>query len=115
MDKDSAPGGSLEIWVPDGLKICQMIVDHSLGTKNDGFRDGWLLHNPDQNPFLWASGRLFYGARDDYPSWHKAVFTATYLNQLFESLGLCDIHQMSPEDFRGKWPIMVGSISVSKV
>ena len=72
------PGGRLEVWVPDGLKIAQVFIDVSEGRGNERFRDGWTLRNPREDPFLWVNGRLFYGARGDYPSWHKAVFSQLF-------------------------------------
>ncbi|MGK7895109.1 MAG: methyltransferase domain-containing protein [Xenococcus sp. (in: cyanobacteria)] len=98
-----APGGRLEIWVPDGLKICQVIIDHSLGIENENHKDGWLMRNPKGDPFLWANGRLLYGARDDYPSWHKAIFTHESLKRILKSSGLTSVCELSHEENRANF------------
>tara|TARA_R110002074_G_scaffold308361_11_gene479186 strand:- start:1186 stop:1878 length:693 start_codon:yes stop_codon:yes gene_type:complete len=94
-------GGRLEIWVPDGELLCQFILDHSRGVKNDAHLDGWNLKNPTSDPFLWANGRLFYGANDFYPSWHQAIFTAASLQQIFRELGLVDVRHVDESEYRG--------------
>ena len=94
------PGGWLEVWVPDGLKICQTIVAAEEG-KVVGPPDGWALHNPFGDPFTWAAGRLFYGANPEYPSWHRAVFTPRSLGEQFRRAGLVDLRQLSASEVRG--------------
>ena len=81
------PGGQLEVWVPDGLKICKVLIEAEQGliTKSP---DDWDMFNPRKDPFIWVNGRLIYGARPDYPSWHRAIFTPRYLKELFNMLGL---------------------------
>lgn len=97
------PQGRLEIWVPDGLKICQVIVDCSLGVENLTYQDGWVVHNPRQDPFMWANGRLFWGARTNYPSWHKAVFTAKSLTGLLDVVGFTSVRLLELEENRGNF------------
>jgi SAM-dependent methyltransferase len=94
-------GGGLEIWVPDGELICETILMHSQGTPNDAHLDGWKMMNPESDPYLWANGRLFYGANNKYPSWHKAVFTEASLSRLFARVGLKDIRRPSEQEYRG--------------
>lgn len=96
-----APKGRLEIWVPDGLKICKVIVDHSRGIENLTYQDGWIVRNPRHDPFIWAAGRLFYGSRSDYPSWHKAVFTRRSLVGLLELVGFSAVRLLRPGENRG--------------
>jgi len=95
-----APEGRLEIWVPDGEVICQTILDHSRGRPNNLHLDGWRKRNPESDPYLWANGRLFYGATEDYPSWHKAVFTESSLKDLYRRLGLADVRRAAPNEYR---------------
>lgn len=95
------PGGRLEIWLPDGELICEVILDLSHGKDNPAYRDGWKMLNPEGDPFLWANGRLFYGANNAYPSWHKAIFTETSLKALFETVGLQDVHRVDESVYRG--------------
>ena len=55
------PGGALEIWVPDGLRIAQAFVEAEGGT-NYIDKDGWYRFNPRKDPCVWANGRIFsYG------------------------------------------------------
>ena len=96
-----APGGTLEIWVPDGELICEAILAHSRGEPNAAHEDGWRRLNPEGDPFLWANGRLFYGANPAYPSWHTAVFTAESLRRLFCRAGLSDVRRVDESLYRG--------------
>lgn len=99
------PCGRLEIWVPDGLKICKALVDYELHGKNYIEKDGWYRYNPEKDPCKWAAGRLFtYGdgtgdARS--PNWHRSIFTERYLRVLFEKVGLKNVRKLSNTEVRG--------------
>ena len=100
------PGGILEIWVPDGLKICKALVDYELsGTKEAMERDGWYKFNPEKNFYLWVNGRLFtYGngtGNPCHPNWHRALFTAKYLKECLERAGLVDVRELDRSEVRG--------------
>lgn len=110
-------GGRLEIWVPDGELICEAILDNSRNKKNQAHLDGWRLRNPTGDPFLWANGRLFYGASNSYPSWHKATFTEASLTILFDELGLANVYRPSEDEYRGganHGPINLGIFGTKK-
>lgn len=98
------PGGSLEIWVPDGLKICKALVDFEENGENYIDRDGWYKMNPEKDPCVWAAGRLFtYGDGDgnpNSPNWHRSVFTSRYLQYVMKKAGLKEIRQMNREQIR---------------
>lgn len=94
------PGGRLNIWVPDALKICTTIIGAESG-RIDRLPDGWQKHNPDNDPYLWAAGRLFYGGNPKYPSWHRAFFTAGFLQRLFCRAGLVEVRKLRHEEIRG--------------
>jgi SAM-dependent methyltransferase len=94
------PGGRLNIWVPDALKICATILGAENG-RIDRLPDGWQKHNPDNNPYLWAAGRLFYGANPKYPSWHRAFFTPRFLKDIFCRIGLTEVRKLPREEIRG--------------
>lgn len=94
------PGGNLEIWVPDGLKICKVLIDAEQGLITES-PDDWNMFNPRKDPFIWVNGRLIYGARPDYPSWHRAIFSPRYLKELFEYVGLIKIKEMDHSEVRG--------------
>lgn len=99
------PKGILEIWVPDGLKICQAFIKAELEDENLIPNDGWYKFNPRKDPCVWASGRLFtYGdgtGKSDHPNWHRAVFSRRYLKELLERIGLTDIKDMDHSEVRG--------------
>ena len=98
------PGGHLEVWVPDGLKIAKAFVDAEEGN-NYIESDGWYRFNPTKDPTVWASGRIFtYGngtTDTGHPNWHRALFSARWLKQLFQEAGLVNIRQMTNDEVRG--------------
>ena len=94
------PGGALEIWVPDAYKVCKVVIDAERGLAND-IPDDWSPHNPHRSPYLWANGRLFWGANPAYPSWHMAMFTPKYLHGLLEEAGLAQVGELGPAKVRG--------------
>lgn len=94
------PGGRLQIWVPDALKICSTILEAEEGLI-DTPPDGWRQLNPDDDPYLWAAGRLFYGANPRYPSWHRALFTPRFLQRLLRRVGLIEVRRLAAEEVRG--------------
>jgi SAM-dependent methyltransferase len=97
--------GSLEVWVPDGLKICETLLRFEREGINQIDRDGWYKFNPERDPCKWAAGRLYtYGdgtGRLAHPNWHRSLLTPRYLKRLLEQAGLSDILQMAPEEVRG--------------
>lgn len=94
------PNGILELWVPDGLKISEQLLLAERGelTKTP---DGWKRRNPDDNPYIWVNGRLFYGDNPAYPSWHKGLFTEQYLFYLMKKAGFINIERMDNSMCRG--------------
>lgn len=99
------PGGVLEVWVPDGLKICKAFVDAELLGSNDFKNDGWYRFNDKKDPCLWASGRLFtYGdgaGTTDHPNWHRAIFSERFLKEMFSIAGFIHIERMQSGEVRG--------------
>ena len=98
-------GGNLEIWVPDGLKICKALVDAEVRENNYIYKDGWYKFNPRRDPCVWAAGRLFtYGDGDGDPkssNWHRALFTARYLRAVLKQVGLLNIRELERSEVRG--------------
>lgn len=93
--------GQLEVWVPDGYKLCKFIADIEEGIERTEWHDGWRPFNTDNNPMKWANGRVLYGVRHDYPSWHTAIITPNQLMQLFAKAGLTDLSVMPETETRG--------------
>jgi len=98
-------GGSLDIWVPDGLKICKAFLDAEAAGNNYIYRDGWYRFNEERDPCKWFAGRTFsYGdgtGRRRDPNWHLAVFSQRYLQDLLKGIGLRDVSMLESRDVRG--------------
>lgn len=94
-------GGQIEIWVPDAYKIASLLVDIENGIDRLEWHDGWRPLNNENDPYKWISGRLFWGAERDYPSWHLALLTPKYLEKLFFNSGLINIRLMDNSENRG--------------
>lgn len=98
-------GGQIEIWVPNGLKICKAFVDAELYGKNYIDRDGWYKFNPQKDPCIWAAGRIFtYGDECGAlgsANWHRAIFSPRYLKLILKKAGLINIEEMKKKEIRG--------------
>lgn len=98
------PSGHLEIWVPDGLKICKAFVDAEANGDNYIELDGWYKFNPEKDPCIWAAGRIFtYGdglGTPTSPNWHKAIFSMRYLKSIMRRTGLTEVEEMAKEEIR---------------
>lgn len=98
-------GGSLEIWVPDGLKIASAYVEASLRNGQEFRMDGWYRFNDEKSHDLWFSGRIFsYGdgtGTAANPNWHRAIFSERYLASLLDKAGFSQITKLGPSDIRG--------------
>ena len=95
------PGGQIEVWVPDAYKISSLLVDIENGIDRIEWHDGWRPFNSENDPYKWISGRLLYGAKTDYPSWHLALITPKYLEKLLFNSGLSNIRLMDKFENRG--------------
>lgn len=99
------PKGSLELWTPNGLEIAKSFVAAETGSASNIALDGWYKFNPEQDPCVWANGRIFsYGngdGRKDSPNWHMAIFSPRYLQLLMERAGLIDVELMNRSQVRG--------------
>ncbi|QQE12445.1 methyltransferase domain-containing protein [Planctomycetota bacterium] len=99
------PNGTLEVWVPNGLKIAKAFIDAELGNNNYIEDDGWYRFNPEKDPCMWASGRIFtYGdgtGNPTSPNWHRALFSPRRLEEAFSKAGLINIQQMKNQQVRG--------------
>jgi len=101
--KELKPGGMLQIWVPDGLKMAQAFVAaeelHSIEFHNDG----WWAFNEERDPCKWAAGRMFSygdGSGGDHPNWHRALFSARYLKKVFHDAALINVREMDRSEVR---------------
>jgi len=100
-------GGTLEVWAPDALKICEAWVQFEKEGNSDGMvADGWYRLNDEGEPAKWASGRIYaYGDGKgtlDHPNWHRALFSERYMKLLLRRSGLVDVRKMNISERRGK-------------
>ena len=98
-------GGVLEVWVPDGLKICRSLLDFEEKQINHIEKDGWYKFNEEKDPYKWINGRIFaYGdgsANPMSPNWHRSLFTERYLTNLFIKTGFPNVTRMGTDEVRG--------------
>jgi SAM-dependent methyltransferase len=99
------PEGSLEVWVPNGLKICSAFVDAEEGIDNRIPSDGWYKFNEERDPCKWAAGRIFtYGdgtGQPNHPNWHRSIFSPRYLHKCLKEAGLRHIRELNSSEVRG--------------
>lgn len=97
--------GSLEIWVPDGLKIAKAFVEGEDGLNQSWQADGWYRFNEKKDVCKWAAGRIFtYGdgtGNPNHPNWHRAIFSPRYLETVMIEAGLVGICKLKAEQVRG--------------
>ena len=80
MRRILAPGGALEIWVPDLEKLVKAYLAKDTG----GCK--WRKFNKEADPVTWFNGRLFtYGPEAE--NWHRAAFDAPYLKRQLRRAG----------------------------
>ena len=94
-----SPGGVLEVWVPDALKICKAFIDAEEG--NDYTQeDGWYKFNEEKDPCKWAITWLFAFPRFQNKemqdsNWHRGMFSPRYLKLVLEKAGFVDIERIT--------------------
>jgi len=93
-------GGRIEIWVPNALKVCEALLQVEKGDLVHP-PDDWRVLNPGDDPYVWAAGHLFYGAKPGYPSWHRALFTPRYLKLVLTRCGLSNVRELDRSEVRG--------------
>lgn len=100
-----ASGGRLELWVPDGLKICKAFVEAEASQDQSFHQDGWFRFNESKDPCAWASGRIFsYGDGSGYrnhPNWHLAIFSPRYLEEALLRAGCSRVEHLERSQVRG--------------
>lgn len=100
------PGGTMEIWVPDGLKICQNLVRVEEGGEDRSGLDDYYKLVPDKDPRLWAALRIFtFGDGKgtlDHANWHRAIFTPSLLLDSLKWAGLENVELMDRSQARGR-------------
>jgi SAM-dependent methyltransferase len=99
------PGGVLEVWVPDGLKICKAFVQAETLGEDPLVSDPWTRFNEKRDPCVWASGRTFtYGdgtGAVNNPNWHRALFSPRYLQVVLQNAGFRSVELLHRTHVRG--------------
>lgn len=101
------PGGQLEVWVPDGLKIAKAFVAAEIDNNRDFEYDGWYRFNDEKDPCVWFSGRMFaYGDgctpyANNHFNVHLSAFSRRYLYKLLEQNGFENITDLNSAQCRG--------------
>lgn len=99
------PNGVLEIWVPDGLKVCKNIIEFEENEIDNIYLDGWYKLNEDKDPIKWGSARMFsYGdglGNLNHHNWHRGMFTEKYLFRTFKNAGFYNVTKMENNEVRG--------------
>ncbi len=99
------PGGYLEIWVPDGLKIAKAFVAAEEGNDNSWQQDNWYRFNEKHDPGIWFSARMFsYGdgsGDKKHPNWHLSTFSYRLLEKMLRESGFEEIRRLTHSECRG--------------
>ena len=99
------PGGFLEIWVPDALKIAKAFCEAEERGDKGYLEDSWARFNAKRDSARWFCGRMFsYGdgsGKRNHFNYHRGAFSERYLRELLEDCGLRDVRRMTPEECRG--------------
>lgn len=99
------PGGSIEIWIPDGLLIAKTFVEYEETGVDNIINDGWYKFNEEKDPCIWANGRIFsYGdgtGIKSNPNWHLSIFSPRYLEKILSKSGFVKIERLKKENVRG--------------
>lgn len=101
-------GGTLEIWTVNGYAITKALVEYEETGKWKGppiteWNNKKILELLNNDPYKWASGRLFSYARNgEYDSnLHRSMLTPKYLKQCFADAGLTQVRDMDNIECRG--------------
>ena len=98
-------GGTIEVWVPDGLKICRAFVDAEQHDCREFESDGWQKFNDKNDPAVWANGRIFsYGdgtGNKQSPNWHMTIYSERLLRKTLEEVGFTNVRLLNRSEVRG--------------
>lgn len=101
-----APGGRLEIWTPDALKICKAFVAAEEMEDLTFFQDTSFRFNDERDPCKWASYRLIsddYGLEEPgHRNWHKALVSGPFLQRVMRRAGCVNIEPLDRSAVRGR-------------
>lgn len=97
--------GTLEIWVPNALKVSKALVDAEENGMKTFHKDGWYKFNKEQDPAIWFNGRMFsYGDGNGtlgHQNWHLAAFTPRMLHKLMSGALFESITELENKEVRG--------------
>lgn len=100
------PGGKLEVWVPDGYKICSSLIDYEDNKIDHSYKDGYYECVENKDPRLWANLRIYAhgdGKGDlQNDNWHRTLFTESLLKDMLRNSGLSNVELLSNNQVRGR-------------
>ena len=101
-------GGTLEVWTVNGYAIAKALVEYEeTGNWNGPPISEWknknILKILNNDPYLWASGRIMsYPRSGEYDSnLHRVIMTPNFLKQCFKKAGLQHVRNMNRSEVRG--------------
>lgn len=102
------PGGKLEVWTVNGYAISKALVEYEETGKWTGppiseWNNKKVLQMLENDPYLWASGRIMsYPRSGDYDSnLHRVIWTPRFLKECFANASLKNIRDMNNQEVRG--------------
>lgn len=98
-------GGTLEIWVPNGLKIARAFVMAEEIGSEEWKKDNWFRFNEKKDPAIWFAARMFsYGdglGTRGHRNWHLSTFSPRLLENVLKENGFVNIKPLLHEQCRG--------------
>ncbi len=99
------PGGHVDIWVPNALKIAKAFVDAEERGSRDFENDGWYKFNPEHDPSIWFNGRIFsYGDGFGTPGhfqFHSTAFSPRLLKEKLLKAGFANVEELPHSEILG--------------
>jgi len=101
-------GGTLEVWTVNGYAIAKALVEYEetgnwSGPPISEWKNKNILKILNDDPYLWASGRIMsYPRSGEYDSnLHRVIITPNFLKQCFKKAGLQHVRNMDRSEVRG--------------
>lgn len=95
-------GGWLEVWVPDGLKVCEAFYKGEMTGEQKGPTKAWGHKKIHGDPCLFANNYIFSMCGKKYfpHGMHKSLYSRRFLHDMFKKVGLINIQDMDISEKR---------------